>query len=73
MNKLAPLSWKDLIKKLRRLGFAGPYQEGKHPYIVKGNLVLTVPNPHRKEIGVDLLSRLLRQAEISRDDWLKAN
>jgi hypothetical protein len=27
-----------------------------------------IPNPHRTAIGVDLLSRLLRQAAISRED-----
>jgi len=37
----------------------------------EGDLVLTIPNPHRKEIGVDLLSRILRQAGIMREKWLK--
>jgi hypothetical protein len=37
--------------------------------MVKGDLVLTIPNPHRAEIGVDLLVRILRQAGISRDEW----
>jgi len=59
------------VKRLRKLGFEGPYQGGKHPYMVKGNLVLTIPNPHRKEISVDLLSRILRQANIDREEWLK--
>jgi len=53
------------------LVFEGPYRGGKHPYIVKGNLVLTIPNPHRKEIGVDLLIRILKQAAITRKEWLK--
>ncbi len=38
--------------------------------MVKGDLVLTIPNPHRGDIGVDLLSRLLRQADISRQEWV---
>jgi predicted RNA binding protein YcfA (HicA-like mRNA interferase family) len=46
---------------------------GKHPYMVKGNLVLTIPNPHKKEISVDLLSRILKQAGITKDEWLKIN
>lgn len=41
--------------------------------MVKENLVLTIPNPHRKEIGVDLLVRILKQAGISREEWLKAS
>jgi hypothetical protein len=44
---------------------------GKHPFMIKGELVLTIPNPHHKEMSVDLLSRILKQAGISREEWLK--
>jgi hypothetical protein len=36
----------------------------------KGDLVLTIPNPHKGTIGVDLLTRILKQARISREEWL---
>jgi hypothetical protein len=39
--------------------------------MIKGNRVLTIPNPHKKDIGVPLLIRILRQAGISRNEWLK--
>ncbi len=71
MDKLTPISWSGFVKRLRKLGFEGPYQGGRHPYMVKENLVLTIPNPHRKEISVDLLSRILKQANIDRGEWLK--
>lgn len=71
MAKLSPISWTKLVQRLNRLGFEGPYKSGKHPYMVKRDLVLTIPNPHKKEIGVDLLARILKRAEISRDEWLK--
>ncbi|MCW3130200.1 MAG: type II toxin-antitoxin system HicA family toxin [Methanophagales archaeon] len=70
-SKLSPVSWTELVKWLHELGFDGPYQGGKHPYMIKDNLVLTIPNPHRREIGVDLLSRILKQAGITRKEWLK--
>jgi hypothetical protein len=38
--------------------------------MIRGSLVLTVPNPHRREIGTDLLVRILAQAGISREEWL---
>ena len=41
--------------------------------MVKGDLHLTVPNPHRKEIGPALLSRLLRQAGIERNLWIEGS
>ena len=70
MAELSPVSWVDLVRRLRKLGFDGPYQGGKHPYMIKGNLVLTIPNPHRRDIGVALLSRILRQAGITKEEWL---
>ena len=71
-SKFSPVSWIELVKRLRKLGFDGPYQGGKHPYMIKANLVLTLPNPHRKEIGVDLLTRILKRAGITREEWFKS-
>ncbi|PWR74248.1 type II toxin-antitoxin system HicA family toxin [Methanospirillum lacunae] len=68
-HKLGPVTWDELVKTLSRLGFDGPHQGGKHPYMIKNGLVLTLPNPHRKEISVDLLKRILKQADISRIEW----
>ena len=69
MPKLSPVKWSDLVKRLRALGFEGPFAGGKHPYMVRGDLVLTIPNPHRGEIGPDLLAHILRQAGVSREEW----
>jgi predicted RNA binding protein YcfA (HicA-like mRNA interferase family) len=69
--ELSPISWTAFVKQLRKLGFDGPFQGGKHPYMIKGILVLTIPNPHRGDIGIDLLSRILRQAGITKEDWLR--
>jgi len=41
--------------------------------MVKGDLVLTIPNPHKKEIGLDLLIRILRQANIEKEEWIKVD
>jgi predicted RNA binding protein YcfA (HicA-like mRNA interferase family) len=69
--RLTSVSWADFVRRLRELEFEGPYRGGKHPYMVRGDLVLTIPNPHRKEISVDLLRRILKRAGISREEWLK--
>jgi hypothetical protein len=39
--------------------------------MVKGEIRLTLPNPHRKEISIDLLVKILRQAGIARSEWTK--
>jgi hypothetical protein len=40
--------------------------------MVRGAVTLRIPNPHQSDIGRDLLSRILRQAGVDRDDWEKA-
>lgn len=70
MSNLKPISWRKLVQQLRKFGFDGPHQEGKHPYMIKGDLTLTIPNPHDKDISIDLLARILRQAGIKRKDWV---
>jgi hypothetical protein len=37
-----------------------------------GKPPIRVPNPHPGGIGVDLLRRILKNAGIDRDDWIKA-
>lgn len=68
MSKLVPVDWRTFVKRLQELGFEGPYSEGKHPFMRKGDLVVTIPNPHKGTIGVDLLNRILKQARISREE-----
>ena len=59
----------ELVARLKRLGFEGPFAGGKHQFLVRGTVRLTLPNPHRTEIGLGLLKRILDQAGISREDW----
>ena len=70
IEKLNPVSLEDFIKRLKKFNFEGPYSGGKHLFMLKGNIRLTLPNPHRKEISIDLLIRLLKQAQISKKEWL---
>jgi len=70
LSRLAPVSHRELIRRLRKLGFEGPYRGTKHPYMVKGEIVVTIPNPHGGTIGAKLLAIILREAGIERDEWL---
>jgi predicted RNA binding protein YcfA (HicA-like mRNA interferase family) len=69
MLSYGPVKREVLIRCLRKYGFEGPYSGGKHPFMVKGNLTLTIPNPHQKDIGRELLARILRQAGVSKEEW----
>jgi predicted RNA binding protein YcfA (HicA-like mRNA interferase family) len=37
----------------------------------RGDLSLTIPNPHGTDIGPGLLARILRQAGVTREEWEK--
>jgi predicted RNA binding protein YcfA (HicA-like mRNA interferase family) len=69
MPPFGPIKRRELIRNLRKLGFEGPYTGGQHEYMVRGTLKLFIPNPHRGEISKSLLAKILRQAEISHDEW----
>ncbi len=71
MPRFGPLSRRDLIGAFRKLGWAGPFVgKGKHPeFMIKGERQVKLPNPHRGDIGPNLLNRLLAEAGISRDEW----
>ncbi len=60
---------KDLIKYLKLAGFEGPRVGGKHEFMLKENLRLTLPNPHHGDISKNLLARILKQAGLSRKEW----
>lgn len=64
-----PVGRRRLIATLRRLGFDGPYSGGKHEFMVRGSVVITIPNPHRGDIGISLLAIILKQAGVSRAEW----
>lgn len=73
MTRIGPISRRELINRLRQLGFTGPITGGRHEFMIRGNVRLILPNPHRGEISADLLVRILRQAGISREEWLSEN
>ncbi|MHB8120322.1 MAG: type II toxin-antitoxin system HicA family toxin [Methanothrix sp.] len=52
-------------------GLEGPFlSSGPHPYFMKkGDLTADLPNPHKQDIGVGLLKKVLKQAEVSREEW----
>jgi hypothetical protein len=37
--------------------------------MIRRDVTVRIPNPHGRDIGVALLTRILRQAGISREEW----
>jgi predicted RNA binding protein YcfA (HicA-like mRNA interferase family) len=71
MPAFGPIKRKELIRCLRQISFEGPYSGGRHRFMVKNALTIRLPNPQEGEIGPALLIRILRQAQVSREEWEK--
>ncbi len=73
MNPWHPCKRSDFIRRLRRLGFDGPYSGSRHQFLIFENHRLTVPS--NLEYSVPQLRMMLRAAagilgrEISPDEW----
>ena len=60
------------MRKLRKLGFTGPFSGGRHAYMKRGEYRQIIPNPHGKEVSSELVKEILKQADIPADEWLNA-
>ena len=64
-----PLSRRDLIRKLKRAGLAGPFSGGKHNYMMHGKLKIFIPNPHGSEIGSKIIKRIIVDIGVSEKEF----
>ncbi|TAN58297.1 type II toxin-antitoxin system HicA family toxin [Patescibacteria group bacterium] len=63
------ISLRKLIQKFHKLGFDGPYSGGRHLFMIKKELKVRIPNPHKGDVSKYLVSEILRQAGISSREW----
>jgi predicted RNA binding protein YcfA (HicA-like mRNA interferase family) len=57
------------VKKLKRAGWMVDRQVGSHVMLVKVGYPYTLSVPQHKELGVGILKKLLRQAELSVEEF----
>ena len=72
MPSLNPVSRRELVRKLKTLGFEGPFPGVKHQWMRRRGLRLTIPNPHKGAIDPRFIRRLLLQADIAIEEWVSA-
>ncbi len=73
MPKLPSFKPRDVVKKLKKLGFIEHHQVGSHKTLKHGVTHRRAVVPmHLKDIKKGTLLSLLREANIERDDFLKA-
>ena len=68
---LAPITHKKLVGRLRKFGFDGPYAGGKHLFMVKDGMRLTITQPSSQVDKEPLLLKILKQAGIERNAWVQ--
>ena len=69
MPPFGPIKRRKLVQNLRKPGFEGPYSGGNHQFMIKGDLKLAIPNPHKGDVSRALLNRILKQAGVTREEW----
>jgi len=72
VGKIPPCTRAELIQRLKRLGFDGPYPGGRHSYMRRDRYRQIIPNPHAGQIDSVLIREILKQAGISAEDWLNS-
>jgi predicted RNA binding protein YcfA (HicA-like mRNA interferase family) len=72
MSKLPALTGKEIVSLLKKAGFAIERQRGSHIFLRHLDGRATVVPVHSGEtIGPGLLSKIIRDADMTRDDFLR--
>lgn len=73
MNRWTPCKHRDFIRRLRKLGFDGPYSGTRHQFMIYQNHRLSIPS--NSEYSVPQLRFMIREIEailereITMSDW----
>ena len=72
MSKLPSLTGKEVVSLLKKVGFIAERQRGSHVFLKHDDGRATVVPTHSGEtIGSGLLSKILRDVEMAKDELLK--
>ncbi len=71
MAKLPVLSAREVIKALAKLGFVAVRQRGSHIHLWSERRRVLVTVPNHPELAKGTLLAILRQAKVSRDEFLE--
>ena len=71
MSRWRPCKRLDFIKRLRKLGFDGPYSGTRHQFMVFGDHRLSIPS--NQEYSVPQLRMMIHEVELLTNRTLKFN
>jgi predicted RNA binding protein YcfA (HicA-like mRNA interferase family) len=70
MGKFGNISGKDAVKVFQQLGWQKIGQVGSHVVMVKAGMRANLSIPQHKELSVGTLRALIRNAELSVDEFM---
>lgn len=70
MPKLTPLKASEVIRKMKKIGFQGPIHWWRHSHMIKWELTIPVPLHGNKDLKVWLISMIINEIGISREEWI---
>jgi predicted RNA binding protein YcfA (HicA-like mRNA interferase family) len=70
MPKLPTLRPRQVIAALEKIGFHSVRQRGRHLQLKRGNLLVTFPI-HPRDLNPHVLRSILRQAQLTVDEFLE--
>jgi predicted RNA binding protein YcfA (HicA-like mRNA interferase family) len=66
---LKPCSGFEAVRKFRKVGWTAERQKGSHVMMTKPGFQWTLTIPQHNDLGPGLLRKLLRQADITIDEF----
>jgi predicted RNA binding protein YcfA (HicA-like mRNA interferase family) len=70
-SNLKLCSGSEAVRKFQKLGWSVARQKGSHVMLTKAGYQWTFSIPQHKELGPGLLLKLIRQAELSIEEYNK--
>jgi predicted RNA binding protein YcfA (HicA-like mRNA interferase family) len=69
LSKLPLLSWREVVKALKKAGFQIARQKGSHLILVKDECI--VPVPRHEQIKRGLLMAIIEESGLTKEEFLK--
>jgi len=72
MSRLSPEKPREVIRKLRELGFEGPFGGGRHVFMrhPETRVKISVPVHQGRDVPIGTLAAIIKQAGCTVDQWL---
>lgn len=61
----------EVVKKLQKAGWTVDRQKGSHVLLIKPNYQYTISIPQHKELGIGILSKIIKQAGLKPKEFNK--